>query len=105
MLPYSEWVYWDSLGYGELPYDIVITNQIIANVEYTSQTIHTALRGGLTMGTASYSKTSRYGTYVFFSTFPFTGTNSFLSELRRGGSMPGRTNFPAGGDFHAVSSR
>lgn len=82
VIPYNEWIYWDSFGYGELPYDVVITNQIIASVEYTSQTIHTALRGGLTMGTASYSKTSRYGTYVFFSTFPFIGTNGFLSELR-----------------------
>ena len=87
--PYNEWVYWDSMGYRDLPFDIVITNQIIASAEYTAQTIHTALRGGLTVGSASYAKSSRYGTYVFFSTFPLAGTGPNLRELGDGDAYDG----------------
>ncbi|MCP4752060.1 MAG: hypothetical protein GY866_14285 [Proteobacteria bacterium] len=38
--PYNEWVMWDFLGYGDLPYDIVLTNQLIASVEYYGQSVH-----------------------------------------------------------------
>ena len=69
--PYNEWVYWDTLGYGNLPYDLVITNQLIASAEYYGVDIHSAIRGGVTVGTTSYSRTGKYGSYVFMSMFPF----------------------------------
>jgi hypothetical protein len=82
--PYNEWVYWDTLGYGNLPYDLVITNQFIASAEYYGVDVHSAIRGGVTVGTTSYSRTSKYGSFVFWSTFPFTD-NSDISKRLRGG--------------------
>lgn len=78
---YNEWTFWDSLGYGALPYDIVITNTLIASVEYYGQDIHSALRGGLTVGTTTNNK-SELGAYVFWSTFPFTEEYPLLKSLR-----------------------
>lgn len=82
--PYNEWVYWDTLGYGNLPYDLVITNQFIASAEYYGVDIHSALRGGVTVGTTAYSRSSKFGSYVFWSTFPFQD-DSATTKLMRGG--------------------
>ena len=88
-LPHNEWVYWDAWDMASCPTTSSSPIQIIASVEYNSQSIHSAHRGGLTMGTATHSKGSRFGTYVFLSTFPFIGTNDFLSELRSGDAYHG----------------
>jgi hypothetical protein len=82
--PYNEWVYWDMLGYGNLPYDVVITNQLLASAEYYGVDVHSAIRGGVTVGTTTFSRTSKYGSYVFWSTFPFTD-NSAVSKRMHGG--------------------
>lgn len=82
--PYNEWVYWDTLGYGNLPYDLVITNQFVASAEYYGVDIHSAIRGGVTVGTTSYNRTGKYGSYIFWSTFPFSD-NSEISKRLRGG--------------------
>lgn len=80
--PYNEWVYWDTLGYGDLPYDMVITNQLVASAEYYGVDIHSAIRGGVTVGTTSYSRTGKYGSYVFWSTFPFTDRSAISKRMR-----------------------
>jgi hypothetical protein len=82
--PYNEWVYWDTLGYGNLTYDLVITNQFIASAEYYGVDIHSAIRGGVTVGTTSYSRTGKYGSYVFWSTFPFSDNSENSKRLRVG---------------------
>lgn len=82
--PYNEWVYWDALGYSALSYDLVISNQLIASAEYVDVDVHSAIRGGVSVGTTSYSRNSRYGTFVFWSTFPFTD-DSANTRLLRGG--------------------
>lgn len=82
--PYNEWVYWDTLGYGNLPYDLVITNQLIASAEYYGVDLHSAIRGGVTVGTTSYSRTSPYGSYIAFSTFPFLDNSEITRRLRGG---------------------
>ncbi|GAB5604268.1 hypothetical protein TK5_03470 [Sideroxyarcus sp. TK5] len=82
--PYNEWVYWDTLGYGNLQYDLVLTNQFIASAEYYGVDIHSAIRGGVTVGTTSYSRNSRYGSFVFMSTFPFTDDSEITRQLRGG---------------------
>ena len=84
--PYNEWVYWDTLGYGNLPYDLVLTNQLITSAEYYGVDIHSAIRGGVTVGTTSYSRTGKYGAYIYFSTFPFQD-NSETTRLMRGGEQ------------------
>lgn len=80
--PRNEWILWDTLGYGELPYDLVITNQLVASAEYTAVEVHTAIRGGLTTGTTTFSRGSPYSSFVFWSTFPFTDTSAMSHALR-----------------------
>ena len=82
--PYNEWALWDGLGYGELPWEIVLTNQLMASAEYQDLDLHPALRGGITVGTTGYSRASRWGTTVMWSTFPFTEAQPLLVELRGG---------------------
>lgn len=82
--PYNEWTYWDSLGYTALSFDIVITNTLIASVEYYGQDIHSALRGGLTVGTTTNAHASQLGAFIFWSTFAFTDRNELLERLRGG---------------------
>ena len=79
---YNEWVWWDSLGYGDLSYDVIITNQLVASVEKQGMDVHTALRGGITAGTTSYSKHGHYGSYSFVSTFPFIHLDPSLKSIR-----------------------
>ena len=82
--PHNEWIYWDNLGYGDLPFDLIITNQLVASAEYTQQTIHTAIRGGLTVGTTTYNRDGRYKSVSWLSTFPFLSNEENVAGLREG---------------------
>jgi hypothetical protein len=81
---YNEIADWDILGYGNLKYDLVITNQLFASAEYVGVDIHTAIRGGVTVGLTTYSRNSQFGSYIVWSTFPFLD-NSDNTKLLRGG--------------------
>ncbi len=70
--PFHEWMYWMALGYGELPFDIVITNQLVASAEYLGNSIHSMVRGGLVVGTTAFSHTSPLRGFAFFSTYIFS---------------------------------
>ena len=80
--PYNEWVWWDSLGYGNVPYDVVITNQLVASAEIYDLSVHSSLRGGITAGTTTYSKQARYGSYVYVMVYPMLNDSDMLVELR-----------------------
>lgn len=82
--PYNEFAMWLALGYSELPFELVLTNQIIASAEYNSVSVHSAIRGGYTNGITTYSKASRYGTVSIWSTFAFNGNDDFIVKLRGG---------------------
>lgn len=82
--PYNEFTMWLALGDGDLPFELVLTNQIIASAEYDSVSVHSAIRGGYTNGVTTYSKASRYGTTSVWSTFAFTGNDDFIVGLRGG---------------------
>ena len=84
--PYNEITYWDILGYGDLPYELVLTNQLFASAEYEGVDIHTAIRGGITVGLTTYSRNSKFGSYIVYSTFPFLD-NSEITKSLRGGEM------------------
>jgi hypothetical protein len=81
---YNEWFFWNTLGYGNLQYDLVITNQLIASAATNSIDIHSAIRGGLAVGTTTYNRHGKYGQYVFWTTFPFTDSSD-ITKLMRGG--------------------
>jgi hypothetical protein len=85
----NEWVIWDLLGFSDLPFELVVSNQPIISAEYEDVGVNSALRGGVSAGTTSYSKSSRFGSYAFISTFPFTeyaalpkGTSDINSRLQ-----------------------
>jgi len=82
--PYNEWKMWQVLGYSNLPYEVVITNQPILSIERDHCSIHALLRGGLSIGGTTYSKKSKFGTYALFSIFPFVAENKGFLELNRG---------------------
>jgi hypothetical protein len=84
--PYNEFTYWDALGYAAPPYDLVLTNQPVISAEYDSADIHSALRGGLTVGATGYNRAGRYQAYVFWSSFPFLSDSAPAVELRGGRS-------------------
>lgn len=82
--PYNEFVYWQFLGLTTLPYELVITNQILASVEYSSNSVHSAIRGGLTNGATFPSIQSKTGAYSVVSTYPFLATDTSTLSLRDG---------------------
>ncbi len=82
--PYNEYSIWNLLGYGELPYELVITNQILASVEAVDPSVHTSIRGGYNNGITTYSRLSRFGSYSVWSTFAFTTDDPWVREMRDG---------------------
>lgn len=80
---YHEWVWWDSLGYGDLPYDVLITNQLVASAEYYGMDVHSSIRGGLTAGTTSYNSSGRLGSYVYIMVYPMINDTELLTMLRQ----------------------
>ena len=86
--PYNQWVWWDSMGYAELPMQVVITNQLVASLENYDQALHTCLRGGISGGTMTYSRSSPYGGYLFVSVYALLNDNPVLAPLKDGEYSP-----------------
>lgn len=84
--PYNEYMMWLALGYGKVPYELLITNQLIASIETVNPAVHSSLRGGYTNGITTYSKESRFGTLSIWSTFAFTSQDAGVKQLREGES-------------------
>lgn len=80
--PYNEFMMWLALGYGDVPYELVLTNQVIASVEHVNPSVHSAIRGGYSNGITTYNKQSHYGTYSILSTFAFTSNDEWVKEMR-----------------------
>ncbi len=80
--PYNQWVWWDSMGYSDMPYDVVITNQLVASAERYGMDVHSSLRGGITAGTTTFSKQARYGSYVYIMLYPMLNDDPLLNRLR-----------------------
>lgn len=85
--PANEFIAWDLIGYGDLPYDLIITNQLVASAEYSDADLSASLRGGVSTGGTSYSKAGRFRMYSFISTFPFIEPASIPVAL---GGVPDR---------------
>jgi hypothetical protein len=80
--PYNEWVWWDSIGYGDMPYDVVITNQIVASAEVYDMSVHSSIRGGITAGTTTYSEQSQFKAYTYIMVYPMLNDSDMLTQLR-----------------------
>jgi hypothetical protein len=84
--PFNEFTMWDALGYADVPFELVLTNQIIASVEYVFPAAHAAVRGGYTNGITTYSKSSRFKSMSIWSTFAFTADDAWAKQMRNGES-------------------
>ena len=80
--PFNEWQMWVALGYTNLPYDVILTNQLVASTEYHHCSAHTIIRGGISVGGTNYSRSGPYQGFVFLSTYPFTSNAGTLPSLR-----------------------
>jgi hypothetical protein len=89
---FNEYTYWFALGAipvspvaGGMPYDVLLTNQLIASAEKQENSVHSALRGGVSNGITSQSLGARHGLYTVVSAFPFFD-NDEQTRLLRGGT-------------------
>ena len=80
---YNQWVWWDSLGYGDLQYDVVLTNQLVASAENYGMDVHSSIRGGLTAGTTTYNKNTQFNSYVYIMVYPMLNDTDLLTTLRQ----------------------
>ncbi|MCP5145058.1 MAG: hypothetical protein H6978_09585 [Gammaproteobacteria bacterium] len=78
---FHQWSLWGAMGYGDLPWEVVITNQLIASAEYNGNSIHTALRGGVVFGSTYYNHASPLQEYSMLSTFQYQEEFSRLMAL------------------------
>ena len=80
--PNNEVLYWAFIGKLSFPYDVVITNQLIASAEYVGSSVHTAIRGGITNGITTHNPSSPSGMTAIVSTYPLIGEDSLTRTLR-----------------------
>jgi hypothetical protein len=80
--PYNEFVFWDSIGYADFSFEVVLTNQVIASVEYVNPAAHAAIRGGYSNGLTTYNRASRLKTTAIWSTFAFTSKDAWVVKMR-----------------------
>jgi hypothetical protein len=80
--PNNEVLFWVFIGKFSFPYDVVITNQLIASAEYVGSSVHTAIRGGITNGITTSNPSARYGTTAIVSTYPVVGEDDVTRFLR-----------------------
>ncbi|MCJ0762884.1 hypothetical protein [Variovorax terrae] len=81
---YNEYSFWNLLGSTELPYEVVITNQLIASAERTENSVHSAIRGGVSNGITTQSRRGRYQLVSILSSYPFTDASALAQRLRGG---------------------
>ena len=81
---YHQKALWSFLGYGDLPFEIVITNQLLASAELANFSVGNALIGGLRLGWISFSRSGRFDAYAGVSTF------SLVNDVGDGELVAGR---------------
>jgi len=84
--PYNEFSMWLALGMTDMPYELVLTNQVIASIEYIDPAVHAAIRGGYDNGVTTTSPSSRFKTMSVWSTFAYTTEDPWVRQMRDGES-------------------
>lgn len=79
---YTGWM--EAAASGGWDFEVALTNQLIAGVEYEDNHLHSALRGGVTNGIATQAPATRYGVVSILSLFPFTSNDEATVALRGG---------------------
>lgn len=78
----NEVLYWAFIGKLTFPYDVVVTNQLIASAEYIGSSIHTAIRGGITNGITTGNPSAPSGETAIVSVYPLIGEDAVTRSLR-----------------------
>ncbi len=89
---FNEYTWWLALGDTEMPYDLILTNQLIASAEWDGNSVHSALRGGVSNGITTQSHRSQFQLYSVVSSFPFLDGSEQTRHLR---GEEGRPDTPA----------
>ncbi len=79
---FNEYTWWLALGDTEMPYDLILTNQLIASAEWEGNSVHSALRGGVSNGITTQSHRSQFKLYSVVSSFPFLDGAAQTRRLR-----------------------
>ena len=79
---YNEYTYWLALGDTDLPFEVILTNQLIASAEWEDNSVHSALRGGVSNGITSQSRQARFQLYSVVSSFAFVDGSAQTRRLR-----------------------
>ncbi len=83
-LPVHEYAYWALLAKRGMAADVILTNQLVASVEYIPTPVHTAIRGGVTGGGSEYNPKAQFGASVWLSLAPFLLDDPQMRALRGG---------------------
>ena len=83
-LPFNEYGYWTLMAKRGVDAEIILTNQLVASVEYIPIPVHTSIRGGITGGSTEYNPSSRLGSSVWVSLFPYFSDDPHIREYRNG---------------------
>ena len=83
-LPFNEYGYWTLMAKRGIDAEIILTNQLVASVEYIPTPVHTSIRGGITGGSTEYNPSSRFGSSVWVSLFPYLSDDTHIREYRNG---------------------
>ncbi len=80
--PFNEILYWEELTQAGFPADVILTNQLLASAEYVANSIHSAIRGGVTNGVTTANPDTPYKASAIVSTYPIVGDDADVRELR-----------------------
>lgn len=83
-LPLNEYLYWSLMAKRGVEAEIVLTNQLVASVEYVSLPVHSSIRGGISGGATEYNPASAFGSSVWVSLFPYLSDDPQIRALRGG---------------------
>ena len=81
---YNDPSLWGEIGTANLPYEFLLTNQVIVGAEFGNPSPHVALRGGYSNGMTVTNAKSNLRTTAVWSTFSFTGSDPWVQVLRQG---------------------
>lgn len=83
-LPHNEYNYWALMAKLGIDAEVILTNQLVTSVEYVPIPVHSSIRGGITGGSTEYNPSSRLGSSVWVSLFPYLSGDKQIVELRGG---------------------
>lgn len=84
---FNEYAYWNLIGSTPLPYEVIVTNQLVASAEWEGNSVHSAVRGGVSNGVTTQSREGRFQLFSMLSTYPFLDDSPQTVALR-GGDIP-----------------